>query len=144
MIRSVAFTCALMLSVTASALALPQPSGSPAPSPAASSAASPAAEDPAVTAAVKKQFLDWQAGKVDRADYNAQANAQLTDAVIAQVSPQLQALGPPVKFTFMDRMVKDDNRIYIYGVDTAKAKVQMLYALDSAGKISGIFFRPAQ
>jgi hypothetical protein len=127
------------------------PAVTPAPSPAASAAtaapaaatASPVAEDPAITAAVKKQFLAWQVGAVDRTLYDAEMNKGINDAIVAQISSQLQSLGAPAKFTYVDRVIYNDNRVYVYAVETAKAKVRMQYALDAAGKISGLYFRAA-
>jgi hypothetical protein len=104
---------------------------------------SPIAEDPAITAAVKREFLAWQAGKIDRSVYSAEMNKALPDSAVANVSAQLRSLGAPTKFVYLDRTSVSENRAYTYGADTPKAKLRILYVLDTAGKISGLWFRPA-
>jgi hypothetical protein len=141
---------------TASAAVAATPSAAP-PSPAAAAPASisaaanasadataaPLAEDPAITAAVKREFLAWQAGKIDRSVYSAEMNKALPDSAVAQVSGQLRSLGAPTKFVYIDRSIVSENRAYTYGAETPKAKLRILYVLDTAGKISGLWFRPA-
>lgn len=119
------------------------PPATPAASPGPNSTAPPPVEDPAITAQARAQFIAWQSGKIDRSLYNAEANKQLTDALIADVAGKLSPLGPPTKVNFVDKSTADGNTIYTYAVDTAKGRVQMLLALDGSHKISGIFFRPA-
>lgn len=109
----------------------------------ADATAAPLAEDPAITAAVKREFLAWQAGKIDRSGYDAEMNKALPDSAVAGVSAQLRSLGAPTKFVFIDRTIVSENRAYTYGAETPKAKLRILYVLDTAGKISGLWFRPA-
>ncbi len=157
-IRTLLITCALAALGAAGAWAAePATSGAtaapasadPTAAPAAATAApvaataSPSAEGSAIAATVKKVFLSWQAGKIDRSAYDAEMNKALTDATIAQVSTQLRAFGAPTKVTFLDWTVVNDNRAYTYGVETPKGNVRVLYVLDGAGKISGLYFRPA-
>ncbi len=138
------FTLTFTAASTAMALASVPPSAMAAPSPAAAAtAAPPPAENPVVTSEAKTQFLAWQAGKIDRSLYSAEANKQLTDALVSDVSAKLGAMGAPTKVTFLDQSTVSGNVIYTYGVDTPKGKLQMLFALDKDNKISGIFFRPA-
>src|SRR5271165_5244284 len=91
------------------ALIVLAPAGSAAAQPRASTpvsaapAPTPLAPEPTVAAAVKIQFLAWQAGKIDQSEYGEEASRQFTPAIIAQVSSQLQPLGVPLKFTLLDR-----------------------------------------
>lgn len=110
--------------------------------PGASASATPLAEDPAVTAAVKAQFLAWQAGKVEHAQYTADASRQFTPELVAQVSAQLRPLGEPTKLSLLDGRVQNGVRLYVYAIDATKGKVQVLYAVDASGKIAGIRFSP--
>lgn len=96
-----------------------------------------------MTAGVKRQFLAWQSGKIERGDYDADMNSGLPDTVVAQISAQLQSLGAPTKFTYIDCTLTSDSRVYTYGAETPKIKLRILYALDRSGKISGLWFRPA-
>jgi hypothetical protein len=101
-------------------------------------------EDPAVGTAVKKQYLAWQAGKVDRNDFSAEMNKGLPDGTVARVASQLQSLGAATRFTYVERTLWNGNRVYTYRVETAKAKLRMLYTVDAAGKITALWFRPAR
>ncbi len=114
----------------------------PASSAGALPAPTPLAAEPGVAAAVRAQFLEWQAGKVDQSAYAEEANRQFTPAIVAQVSAQLQPLGAPLKLTLLDRRVQDGVRSYIYAVDATKGKLHVFYAVDAAGKVVGIRFSP--
>ncbi len=128
----------IMLVAAGTASAQPQP-----PTPAnAAPAPTPLTPEPAVTAAVKTQFLAWQAGKVDHSEYAEEASREFTPAIVTQVSSQLQPLGVPLKFTLLDRRVQNGVRSYIYAVDATKGKLHVFYAVDGAGKIVGIRFSP--
>jgi hypothetical protein len=97
-----------------------------------------------VATAVKKQYLAWQAGKVDRDGFSAEMNKGLSDATVARVAAQLQSLGAPTRFTYMERTLWNGSRVYTYRVETAQAKLRMLYTVDAAGKITALWFRPAR
>lgn len=136
-------TSATLLALLASGAATAAAQQTPAATATASPAASPLAEDPAVTPSVKKQYLAWETGKVDHADYNADANKQLTPELVAQVAAQLQPLGDPTKFTYIEGKTQGGYRFYAYRVETPKTRLRMEYVIDSTGKIAGIRFSPA-
>lgn len=104
----------------------------------------PVPEDPAVGTAVKRQYLAWQTGKIDRNDFSAEMNKELPDATVARVASQLQSLGAPKKFTYVERTLWNGYRVYTYRVETQKARLRMLYTVDAEGKISALWFRPAR
>ncbi|HEY9086349.1 MAG TPA: hypothetical protein VIN40_10515, partial [Candidatus Tyrphobacter sp.] len=93
---------ALSLGVAALALALiatpaqarhqAPPTPSPTPIPPA---------DPAVTRMARRQFVMWQAGRIDRAEYTAELSAQIDDAKIEQNSVQLGALGALIDVRYL-------------------------------------------
>jgi hypothetical protein len=144
-IHRIVLSLALAAAAGGTALAGVAPTAGPQASaaPAAAATNAPPAEDPAVTAEAKAQYAAWETGKIDRSKYSADASKQLTDAMVTDVSGKLAPFGDPKSFTFLDKSVLNGNAVYTYGVETPKGKLQMLLALDGAGKISGIFFRPA-
>jgi hypothetical protein len=136
-----ALAAAFVLVARAPAVAQ-SPPGS-APSNYAYPATSGAGEQPAITAGLKKQILALQSGKIDRADYNARMNAALTPQLLAQASGELKAYGPPKSLSLFSQFTKDDDRAYLYRVETAKGTLHFTYVLDASGKISGLYFKPA-
>jgi hypothetical protein len=113
------------------------------PSPAPLVTPSMAAEDPAITAQVKAQYAAWAAGKPDLNLYTAEFKSKVTPETVKQLSTVLQGLGDPTKLWFLNRSVIKDNSVYTYEAATPKGNVRILFALDAAQKISGLYFAPA-
>jgi D-alanyl-D-alanine carboxypeptidase len=104
-----------------------------------------AGEDPAITAAVRAEYERWRAGKVDFARYDATMRAALTDAMVHQVSDGLRSLGAPTAFIFAAKTaVPNAGFAYTYRVIAPGGAVSVVYSLDRAGKIDGIWFKPAE
>ena len=103
-----------------------------------------AGEDPAITAAVRAEYERWRAGKVDFARYDAAARAALSEATVREVAAWLALLGAPTAFVFAGKTVLPNNggTAYTYRVVTPGATLSLIYSLDPAGKITGIWFKP--
>jgi ABC-type sugar transport system substrate-binding protein len=121
-------------------------SASPLPSPATSPSVtgSPAASsvDPAITARAKEWARRIAKDDLDRSQLDAQMNAALTDAVAKQVAAKIAPLGDPTSFTFVSKRTGDLGTLYVYRVTFKTATLDWLFALNPAGKINGMLFRP--
>jgi hypothetical protein len=115
---------------------------------AAPSAAPSAAATSAADAAVAGRAKDWlhmiQAGKIDRSQLDAKMNAVLTDTTLAQVSAQLAPLGDPTSFTFVNKSAQGSFTVYVYKVVFPAITLYESFALDSDGKIGGLYLKPQQ
>jgi hypothetical protein len=110
----------------------------PSPSP------SPPIADPAITKIVRAQFVQWQAGVVNRSLYAPQTLPQLTDAKIADTSRVLAQLGALTDTVYMGRWINPDlpeRRGYIYQMRCVSGNVYLWLGLDPDGKIGTIFFK---
>jgi hypothetical protein len=112
------------------------PTPSPTPSPIA---------DPAVTNVARHQFVQWQAGVVNKSLYAPQVLAQLSDAKIADTSHALAQLGALTDMVYMGRWVNPDfppgANGYIYQMRCTGGNVYLWLALDADGKIATIYFK---
>lgn len=96
-------------------------------------------EDPAFTARVKKVFAGFLAGKIDRTQFDAQANAALTDALVAHAAKQFAALGTPKSYTFRGCTMQGSLKVCKYGVEFPAATMVLTVGTDPDGKINMIF-----
>jgi len=71
-------------------------------------------------------------------------SAALTDAQAKQLSTQLAPLGSPTAFTFIDSQVAQGVTVYRYRATFKSVTATWAFALDSDGKIGGMFLRPSQ
>jgi hypothetical protein len=112
------------------------PTPSPSPTPVA---------DPAVTKIVRQQFVEWQAGIVNKSLYASQVLDQLTDAKINDTSSKLAQLGALTDTVYMGRWLNPDfppgARGYIYQMRCVLGNVYLWLALRADGKIATIFFK---
>ena len=137
--RRRAFGITLLCLVLAGPLASqarPHPTPSPSPSP-------PVA-DPAITKIARQQFVQWQAGVIDKALYAQDVLPLLTDAKIADVSHALAQLGALTGTVYVGRWVNPDRTGqsgYIYQMRCVEGNVYLWLALDPDGKIATIFFK---
>lgn len=139
----------LKLSVIAGAavalLLLAAPAGwarthaTPTPSP------TPPVADPAITKIARQQFVQWQAGTVNRSLYAAQLQPQLTDAKIADTSSKLGELGALNDTVFVGRWLNPDFppeiHGYIYQMRCISGNVYLWLAIDGEGKLAALFFK---
>lgn len=111
-----------------------------APTPAPAVTATP---DPYIARA-RGEFDAWTAGKLDRRHYTPEANTVFTDAVIAQVSAQLAALGPVQSFTQRYKTTGAGATIITYRIACMKPPVlDLRISWDAHDTIDGIAFHRA-
>jgi D-alanyl-D-alanine carboxypeptidase len=109
----------------------------------AAAAAKPSAgEDPAYTARVKGVFQSLLAGKIDRSQFDAPANAALTDALISQASAQFAALGKPQGYAFKGCTAAAAGKVCKYSVTFPAATMILTVGNDPDGKFNTIFLGP--
>lgn len=132
----VAFLTLLAGSLPAVTLARPHSTASPSPAPIA---------DPAITKLVTQQFVQWQAGEVNKSLYKPEVLDKLTDAKIADVSQAIGRLGALTNVVYIGPWIEPDFpadvRGYIYQMQCSDGNVYLWLALDGQGKIATIFFR---
>lgn len=116
------------------------------PSPPASTAPSAAPESspsPELTAKARAEFDAWENGKIDRSRYTTHANAQMTDALVAEVAARLKPSGEIKALTPLRETTAQGMQIHVYRVSCANGPaLEELISWDSAGKIQLIYFRP--
>jgi len=105
---------------------------------------SAAGEDPAITAAVRAEYERWRGGKVDFTRFDPAMRAALTDATVQQVTAVLAALGAPTSYVFTGKTAFPNGTVYNYRVVAPGGAVSVVYSLDTAGKINGLYFKPAE
>jgi hypothetical protein len=152
---------ALVLVLSAAAGAQTAPSATPAPvvtpitpapimTPAASPSASPSAlpietpvpENALVTARVQQEFNAWRRGRIDRKTYSPTAGGTYDDAVIAVVSPDLAAIGPPQTVQYRTASLLLGDLVYRYDISGGQGAVSVLLALNQRGQTDTIVFTP--
>lgn len=105
----------------------------------------PPPADPAVTLAARRQFVAWQAGSIDRAEYSAQLSAETDDAKVQQASTDLGALGALTGVQYMGPLdipnLPPGVHVYLYKMLCTQGSIYEQLALDARGKIAGIIFR---
>jgi hypothetical protein len=128
---------AVLLAVPAASLA--RTHATPTPSP------SPPIADPAITQIARQQFVQWQAGVVNKSLYAAPVLAQLTDAKINDTSTQLAKLGALTSMVYVGRWINPDfpagTNGYIYQMRCVEGNVYLWLALDAQGKLATVLFK---
>jgi hypothetical protein len=128
---------AVLLAVPAASLA--RTHATPTPSP------SPPVADPAITQIARQQFVQWQAGVVNKSLYAPQVQPQLTDDKISDTSTQLAKLGALTSTVYVGRWLNPDfpagTNGYIYQMRCVEGNVYLWLALDSQGKFATVFFK---
>ncbi len=135
-LAALALTATVLIAAPATSWARhPAPTPSPSPTPVA---------DPAVTKIAKQQFVQWQAGAVNKSLYIAQVVPKLTDSLIAGTSRALAQLGALNDTVYIGRWINPDFPPgvsgYIYQMRCASGNVYLWLAIDPAGKID-VFFK---
>ncbi len=134
---------AITLPLLLAALAVPgwgRTHATPTPSPTAAPVA-----DPAISKLARQQFVQWQAGDVNRSLYAAQVLANLTDEKISDTSQKLGELGALTDTVYVGRWINPDfppdTRGYIYQMRCTSGNVYLWLALDGQGKIAWFSFK---
>jgi hypothetical protein len=133
----VAFTAVVLAAPYASwARTHATPTPSPSPSPVA---------DPAITMIARQQFVQWQAGVVNKSLYAEQLLPQLTDEKIAATSSKLAQLGALTSMVYIGRWINPDFppgvNGYIYQMRCVLGNVYLWLALQPDGKITTLTFK---
>jgi hypothetical protein len=143
---SVSLKLAIVAGVFVASLVIAAPEGlarthaTPTPSPTPAPVA-----DPAITKIARQQFVEWQAGLVNKSLYAAPLQPQLTDAKIADTSSKLGALGALDDTVFIGPWVNPDFppdvHGYIFQMRCVSGNVYLWLAIDGRGKIVTLFFK---
>lgn len=101
--------------------------------------------NPAVTHLARRQFVLWQAGRVDRSEYTVALNAQIDDAKIQQTSAGLGSLGALVGMQYLGPVsiagAPAGVTAYLYKMLCNNGSIYEQMVLDPTGKITGLAFR---
>jgi hypothetical protein len=116
--------------------------GLPPPAPALpTTGAKPA--DPTLVAKHAEGLLhQLQTGKLDRTTLDTKMNAALTDDKLSTIKSDLGPLGDPVSFTPEGTQNQNGLTVYTYKVDFQQGTLNETYAVDSDGKVAGVWFAP--
>jgi hypothetical protein len=135
--RAAAIGAALLLALAAPGLSRTHATPTPAPTP------TPVA-DPAITKLARQQFVQWQAGTINKSLYAQQVLDKLTDEKIAQTSNGLGQLGALTEAVYLGRWISASfptgARGYFYQMRCTSGNVYLWLALDPTGKIATILF----
>ncbi|HVR46213.1 MAG TPA: hypothetical protein VMT95_06215 [Candidatus Binatia bacterium] len=133
-----AIVTAALVSAPAPSFARPHSTPTPAPTP------TPVA-DPVITKLARQQFVQWQAGSINKSLYAKQVLDKLSDAKITETSTALGQLGPLIDEVYMGHWIAPDfppeARGYIYQMRCTSGNIYLWLALDAQGKIATIFFK---
>ncbi|MGB8909162.1 MAG: hypothetical protein WCC84_10475 [Candidatus Cybelea sp.] len=106
---------------------------------------SPPIADPAITQIARQQFVQWQAGVVNKSLYAAPVLTQLTDEKINDTSSQLAKLGALTSTVYVGRWLNPDfpagTNGYIYQMQCVEGNVYLWLALDAQGKLATVLFK---
>ncbi|HMF27579.1 MAG TPA: hypothetical protein VKE42_02340 [Candidatus Cybelea sp.] len=133
---ALAFAAAALL-IAGPATGSARPHATPAPTP------TPVA-DPAITKIARQQFVQWQAGAVNKSLYAPQVVPKLTDDKIADTARALGELGPLTDMVYIGRWINPDMPTlngYIYQMRCATGNVYLWLELQPDGKIASIVFK---
>jgi len=128
---------ALALVIAGPATGLARPHSTPAPTP------TPVA-DPAITKIARQQFVQWQAGSVNKSLYAPETVEKLTDSKIADTAHALGQLGALTDMVYIGRWINPEMPQlsgYIYQMRCTEGNVYLWLALQSDGKIASIVFK---
>jgi hypothetical protein len=133
-----ALACAaLALLVAGPATGVARSHATPAPTP------TPVA-DPAITKIARQQFVQWQAGTVNKSLYAPEVVAKLTDEKIADTARALGQLGALTDMVYVGRWINPEMPTlsgYIYQMRCTEGNVYLWLELQPDGKIASIVFK---
>ncbi len=92
-----------------------------------------------------RQFVAWQAGVLDRAQYTASLSAQIPDAKVQQNAATLGTLGALNNTVYLGPRdsayaVPPGVHVYLYEMVCSNGTVYEQLTLDGSGKVAGIEF----
>ncbi len=98
-----------------------------------------------MTAVARRQFVEWQAGKVDKNAYADSIQDQLSDDKIDASSRALGSLGALTGTVYIGPLAVPESlgnaRGYIYQMNCVGGTVYLFLVIDAQGKIARIFFK---
>lgn len=100
--------------------------------------------DASALALAKSLLRQAQAGSLDRGQLTSQAAASFTSDATARMKQQLAPLGVPTSFTLQSRSKDATGTTYYYRIAFAGAGMYEELTLDTAGKVAGLWFKPAR
>ena len=134
---------ATLLTVAAMSAATPsfaRPHSTPTPSPTPAPIA-----DPAITKLARQQFVQWQAGTINKSLYAQQVLDKLDDTKIADTSKALGQLGALMDVVYLGPWIAPDfppgARGYAFQMRCSSGNIYLWLALDAQGKIATILFK---
>jgi len=71
-------------------------------------------------------------------------NALLTPDLVKRLTAGLGTLGEPTSFTYVGQQSDSGNIAYVYRVTFKSVQLNEIFALNKAGKVSGLHFSRAQ
>jgi hypothetical protein len=114
----------------------------PTPAPTATPTLPP--EDPAITAIARREFVEWQAGVVDRTHYSAQTQG-LTQQKITDTSKILSQYGALLQTQWAGPLGIQDGPPgvtgYVYKMVCAGGTLYEYLTMGPDGKVDGVIFR---
>jgi hypothetical protein len=96
--------------------------------------------DPRIVAKAKELFHSFQTGQVDRSQFDAASQAQLSDAMIEREAKTLQPFGNPSSFQFLRTYAIANTIGYDFLLEFSAGRIVEMIAFDPDGKIAGIDF----
>jgi hypothetical protein len=133
-----ALACAVLgILIAGPATGSARPHATPAPTP------TPVA-DPAITKIARQQFVQWQAGSVNKSLYAPEVVPKLTDEKIADTSKALGLLGALTDMVYIGRWINPEMPSlsgYIYQMRCVEGNVYLWLELQPDGKIASIVFK---
>jgi hypothetical protein len=131
----------LLLIIAATALPLSKPCQAAVQSPSPQVTGVDRNVDPTIIVKAKEWFHRFQTGQIDRSQLNAQMNAQLSDAMIAQEAATLRRFGDPSSFEFIRKYAVGGAMGYDFLLRFSAGRIVEMIAVGADGKIAGIDFQ---
>lgn len=102
--------------------------------------------NPAVTLIARRQFVAWQAGRIDRVQYTPALNAQTPDSKVEESSATLGTLGALSGVQYLgprDSVYGDlppGVHVYLYQMICSNGSIYEQLTLDPNDRVAGIIF----
>jgi hypothetical protein len=102
--------------------------------------------NPVVTLIARRQFVAWQAGRIDRAQYTPTLNAQIPDSKVEESSSNLGSLGALNNVQYLgprDSIYGDlppGVHVYLYQMLCSNGSIYEQLTLDPSDRVAGIIF----
>ncbi len=94
----------------------------------------------------RRQFVSWQAGEIDRAQYTAALSAQIPDSKLQENASNLGTLGALNSIVYLGprdsvyATLPPGVHVYLYRMICSNGSIYEQLTLDQNGKVAGIEF----